>query len=101
MTEELEQLSNELYTNLTPKQWAAVGFLSLKPLASWIGDCNDRINFLNDWIKDGTPIKFWFSGFFFPQAFLTGTLQNYARRNKIPIDRVAYNYIMRDDITHD
>jgi len=101
MTEELEQLSNELYTNLTPKQWAAVGFLSLKPLASWIGDCNDRINFLNDWIRDGTPIKFWFSGFFFPQAFLTGTLQNYARRNKIPIDRIAYNYIMRDDITHE
>jgi len=100
MTEELEALATSLYANVTPTSWAKVGFLSLKPLASWIMDTNARIDFLNGWINDGTPIKFWFSGFFFPQAFLTGTKQNYARRNKIPIDRVAYDYIVRDDITH-
>jgi len=100
MTEELDLLATSMYTNQTPAAWAKVGFLSLKPLASWINDCNARIDFLNNWIKDGTPIKFWFSGFFFPQAFLTGTLQNFARKNKIPIDRVAYDYIMLDTIKH-
>lgn len=100
MTEELDLLATSMYTNQTPTAWSKVGFLSLKPLASWISDCNARIDFLNGWIKDGTPIKFWFSGFFFPQAFLTGTLQNYARKNKIPIDRVAYDYIMLDTIKH-
>jgi len=100
MTEELETLANSMYTNQTPAAWSKVGFLSLKPLASWIVDTNDRIDFLNNWITQGTPIKFWFSGFFFPQAFLTGTLQNYARKNKIPIDRIAYDYIIRDDIQH-
>lgn len=100
MTEELETLATSMYTNNTPAGWAKVGFLSLKPLASWIIDTNDRVDFLNAWIKDGTPIKFWFSGFFFPQAFLTGTLQNYARQNKIPIDRIEYDFIIRDDITH-
>jgi len=66
MTEELEMISNAMYTNQTPKAWSSVGFLSLKPLASWIVDTNDRVNFLNTWITEGTPIKFWFSGFFFP-----------------------------------
>jgi dynein heavy chain len=84
-----------------PAVWSKVGFLSLKPLASWISDCNERIDFLNNWIEHGTPIKFWFSGFFFPQAFLTGTLQNYARKNKFPIDVVAYNYRVLDTITHE
>ena len=101
MTEDLEEISNCMFNNTVPPTWAKVGFLSMKPLASWINDCNERIDFLDNWIATGTPIKFWFSGFFFPQAFLTGTLQNYARKNKIPIDRVAYNYDVRDDITHE
>jgi len=42
------------------------GFLSLKPLASWIQDCNDRIDFLTKWYDEGTPKVFWISGFFFP-----------------------------------
>lgn len=66
MTEELEQIANCMFNNSVPPVWAKVGFLSMKPLASWINDCNDRIDFLDDWIATGTPIKFWFSGFFFP-----------------------------------
>lgn len=42
--------------------WAEVGFLSLKPLASWIEDLNNRIKFLNEWILHGTPKVFWISG---------------------------------------
>jgi len=60
--------------------FAKKGFLSLKLLASWIIDLNDRINFLKRWIDIGTPNVFWMSGFFFPQAFITGCLQNYARK---------------------
>ena len=66
MTMELEMLSNSIFNNQVPSAWAGVGFLSLKPLASWINDCNDRIDFLDSWIENGTPIKFWVSGFFFP-----------------------------------
>jgi dynein heavy chain len=44
--------------------WAEKGFLSLKPLASWTQDLNDRVNFLNKWINDGTPFIFWISGLF-------------------------------------
>ena len=76
MSEELEKLSNSLFDNQVPNAWSEVGFLSLKPLASWVDDLKIRINFLSEWIKNGTPITFFISGFFFPQAFsksLTGS----------------------------
>jgi len=66
MSDELEQLSNSLFDNQIPTMWADKGFLSLKPLASWTEDLNDRIKFLQDWIDKGTPNVFWISGFFFP-----------------------------------
>jgi len=74
MSEDLEAMSDAIFDNKVPPSWSKKGFLSLKPLASWIVDCNARIDFLNSWIKDGTPKVFWISGFFFPQAFFTGTL---------------------------
>ena len=97
MSEELEKMSNSIFDNLVPKSWQEKGFLSLKPLASWIQDCNDRITFLSNWIATGTPKVFWISGFFFPQAFLTGTLQNYSRKHVIAIDRIQFNYEIHDD----
>ena len=99
MSEELEKMANSIFDNLVPKSWQEKGFLSLKPLASWIQDLNDRIFFLTEWIDKGTPRVFWISGFFFPQAFLTGTLQNYSRKNKIAIDRLNFSYNIQDDRT--
>lgn len=78
--------------------WAQVGFLSLKPLGSWISDLKDRIDFLNNWIKNNTPKYFWIPGFFFPQGFITGTLQNYARKKVLAIDRISFNFKILDNL---
>jgi len=86
MSDELDIMSSNLYSNIVPKMWTEVGFLSLKPLSGWIKDLLERVDFLKLWIDGGTPSIFWLSGFFFPQAFITGTLQNFARKYKIAID---------------
>ena len=57
--------------------------MSMKPLASWIEDLNNRINFLNNWIDGGVPKIFWISGFFFPQAFLTGIRSGESRAGDV------------------
>eukprot|EP01007_Sphenomonas_quadrangularis_P004090 NODE_955_length_1073_cov_84.491211_g785_i0.p2 GENE.NODE_955_length_1073_cov_84.491211_g785_i0~~NODE_955_length_1073_cov_84.491211_g785_i0.p2 ORF type:complete len:226 (-),score=71.62 NODE_955_length_1073_cov_84.491211_g785_i0:364-1041(-) len=92
MSDALERMAVQLNNNEVPAAWAAVAYPSLKPLASWMDDLARRCNFLKKWYDDGTPAVFWISGFYFPQAFLTGTLQNYARKNKVAVDSVHFDY---------
>mmetsp|Transcript_98262 Transcript_98262/g.211921 ORF Transcript_98262/g.211921 Transcript_98262/m.211921 type:complete len:97 (-) Transcript_98262:573-863(-) len=79
MDESLELLGFKMMNNEVPMPWTeekGCGFLSIKPLSNWITDLNSRIDFLRGWETSGTPNCFWMSGFFFPQAFLTGIKQN-------------------------
>jgi len=69
---------------------------SLKPLASWVIDLIQRVEFVQSWVDNGIPSVFWISGFFFPQAFLTGTLQNFARKNVVSIDTVSFGFQVRN-----
>jgi dynein heavy chain len=100
MSLELENLSNSLFNNSVPDMWAAKAYPSLKPLNAWIADLEKRMNFITSWAKNGPPPVYWISGFYFPQAFLTGTLQNYARKYKIPIDTVSFDFkILQEKVT--
>jgi len=100
MSDELEAMGSSMFDNLVPANWTSVGFLSLKPLASWMQELIQRVDFLNKWINGGTPPSYWISGFFFPQAFLTATLQNYARKHVIAIDELSFEFKIYDEVTY-
>lgn len=100
MNEEMEQMGNSIMNNDVPANWTeegGVGFMSIKTLSAWIVDLKLRVEFLKEWEENGTPICFWMSGFFFPQAFLTGIKQNYARKYKIPIDLVMFDFYLMNE----
>lgn len=92
MSAALEAVADSLAANAVPQLWAAKAYPSLKPLGAWIADLRARIGFLQTWVAQGIPPAFWISGFFFPQAFLTGTLQNYARKHVVSIDTIGFSF---------
>jgi len=92
MTQELEVLGTQLFNNQVPDMWANAAYPSMKPLGAWVPDLGDRLQFLQSWLDGGKPAAFWVSGFYFPQAFLTGTMQNHARKYQLPIDTVSFGY---------
>ncbi|PKU37716.1 dynein heavy chain axonemal [Limosa lapponica baueri] len=100
MSSQLELMASSLYNNTVPEMWNAKAYPSLKPLASWVNDLVQRIEFLQKWISHGIPSVFWISGFFFPQAFLTGTLQNFARKSVISIDTISFSFqVMKEAVS--
>ncbi|KAJ8667916.1 hypothetical protein QAD02_009579 [Eretmocerus hayati] len=97
MSETLESMSEYMYSNKVPENWQNKAFASLKPLGSWVEDLKRRIKFIRSWYENGIPSAFWISGFYFPQAFLTGTLQNFARKHGVPIDTIDFGFeVLRD-----
>jgi len=99
MTFELESLGKSMFVNDVPELWSKKGPLSLKPLSSWFLDILARVNFFQMWYDLGkAPPCFWISGIFFPQAFFTGAMQNYARKYREEIDLLSYKQITMDHI---
>lgn len=91
MSIDLETMYSNFTDNKVPIVWSekGVGYPSLKPLGSWIKDIILRFEFMSDWLYNGPPKSFWLPAFFFPQGFMTATLQTYARQTLTAIDTLT------------
>merc|ERR1712146_529566 len=92
MSAELEEVYKSFLKSEVPAMWENAAYPSLKPLGAWVRDLCLRLEFVSHWLTKGKPKSFWLSGFFFPQGFLTGTLQTHARKYNLPIDTLSFQF---------
>ncbi|EDQ88776.1 outer dynein arm heavy chain beta [Monosiga brevicollis MX1] len=92
ITEAMEELSMALEMNRVPSSWETKAYPSTKPLGAWYADLLDRIKFLEMWSGDfALPAAVWLGGLFNPQSFMTAILQQTARKNEWPLDKMCMN----------
>merc|ERR1719201_2847202 len=79
-----------MYDERVPAAWANKAYPSLRTLGPWLFNLLERQKQLEAWTADlATPKVTWLPGLFNPQAFLTAVMQVTARKNELPLDRLA------------
>ena len=90
ITSDMEELGNALFLDTVPASWAKKAYPSLYGLSAWYADLLLRIKELETWTSDfQLPAAVWLAGFFNPQSFLTAIMQQMARKNEWPLDRMC------------
>ncbi|XP_031327312.1 dynein beta chain, ciliary-like [Photinus pyralis] len=90
ITSVMEVLEESLFMDYVPESWAVKAYPSMLPLGQWVGDLSIRIKELEGWVGDfQMPPAVWLGGFFNPQSFLTAIMQQTARKNEWPLDKMC------------
>lgn len=93
ISEELEKVMISLSLNKIPSSWQ-FAYPSLKPLAAWVRDLQQRIKQLKTWAYGQAPVVYWISGFTYPTGFTTALLQQTAASKPCSIDSLSMDYII-------
>lgn len=91
MTDEMEQLAEDLARDVVPLAWSAMSYPTERSLPSWLMDLKLRIDQLQDCVARGLqlPMVTWISGLFNPVSFLTAVLQTHARSTAKEFDTLS------------
>lgn len=92
LSAQLEDALKALFDGKVPAMWKAKSYPSLKPLGGYVTDLKSRLEFFQTWIDKGIPPFYWINKFYFTQGFLTGAIQNYARKYGIAIDKLIFDF---------
>ena len=92
MSSDLDSMYTSFLNNQLPSIWERVSFASLKTLGSWVKDLVFRVRFVASWIVNGQPAAFPLPVFFFPQGFMTASLQTFARDHMEAIDNLSFEF---------
>jgi dynein heavy chain len=96
MSQDLDQLYTCFLNNQVPPLWERVSFASMKTLGSWNKDLVFRVAFMQKWLVDGQPPYFPLNLFFFPQGFMTGAVQTFARKYLVPVNKLNFAFEVLD-----
>lgn len=92
---DMEALSDALSTGNIPSSWTKFAYPSTFKLSPWINDLSMRAKELENWAGEShLPSSVWLTGFFNPQSFLTAIMQQMARKNAWPLDRMCLNFVV-------
>jgi hypothetical protein len=90
MDEQLDLLNRRLLANKVPELWLRHSFPSALTLRSYINDLQQRIEFMDTWIRTTRPAIFKLGAFYHPEEFLTTVLQVYARKHIVSFDSLRW-----------
>jgi dynein heavy chain, axonemal len=89
---DMESLMTSIFFDKVPESWSKRAYPSLLGLQSWFADLIVRAKELEVWSADfNLPSTVWLAGFFNPQSFLTAIMQQTARKNEWPLDKMCLN----------
>jgi len=92
MSSDLDAMYTAFLNNQLPSIWERASFASLKTLGSWVADLVYRVKFMRSWLVNGQPHAFPLPVFFFPQGFMTASLQTFARKHMEAIDGLSFEF---------
>eukprot|EP01063_Lacrimia_lanifica_P018008 TRINITY_DN2498_c0_g1_i2.p1 TRINITY_DN2498_c0_g1~~TRINITY_DN2498_c0_g1_i2.p1 ORF type:complete len:1214 (+),score=616.18 TRINITY_DN2498_c0_g1_i2:88-3642(+) len=81
MTPALQEARENLFDARVPPKWVVVSWPS-PTMGLWFEEVLTRYKQLDTWTKEDRPAKYWLTGFYNPQGFLTSVRQEVTRGHK-------------------